>query len=86
MAAATAVEAYLQPASAWLQTAPAAQVLGISSEQLRKLRRRGLFKVGTHCRDTSIPGSGLARWQWHIERCQQALATPPAKRPVRFKG
>jgi hypothetical protein len=86
IAAATAVETYLQPASAWSPTTQAAQVLGISSEQLRKLRRKGLFKVGTHCRDTSIPGSGLPRWQWHSERCQQALATPPAKRPVRFKG
>ena len=78
--AATSIESYLQPPSAWLPTAQAAQVLGLSAEQLRRLRRKGLFKVGHHCRDTSFPNSGLSRWQWHVVRCGQALAVPPEKR------
>ena len=84
--AATSIQSYLQPPSAWWPTAQAAQVLGLSAEQLRKLRRKGLFKVGTHCRDMTIPGSGLPRWQWQVERCQQALAVPPAKRSIRANG
>ena len=78
--AATSIQSYLQPPSAWLPTAQAAQVLGLSAEQLRRLRRKGLFKVGHHCRDTSFPNSGLSRWQWHVVRCGQALAVPPEKR------
>ena len=80
IAAATSIQSYLQPPSAWLPTAQAAQVLGLSAEQLRRLRRKGLFKVGHHCRDTSFPNSGLSRWQWHVVRCGQALAVPPEKR------
>ncbi|WP_242024436.1 hypothetical protein [Trichocoleus sp. FACHB-591] len=75
----------LKPESEWLMTQAAAQVLGISAEQLRKLRRRHLFRVGYHYRDTSVPGSGLPRWQWHVERCSKALAMPPEKRPSSTK-
>ncbi|MBD2261098.1 DNA-binding protein [Pseudanabaena sp. FACHB-2040] len=64
-------------------TEAAATLLGISAEQLRHLRRSGLFKAGHHYRDTSIPGSGKPRWQWHVERCAQALAVPPEKREIR---
>lgn len=71
--------------SEWSTTAQAAQVLGLSPEQLRRLRRKGLFKVGHHCRDTSFPNSGLSRWQWHVVRCGQALAIPPEKRGFSFK-
>ncbi|HEY9659762.1 MAG TPA: hypothetical protein V6C65_15000 [Allocoleopsis sp.] len=70
----------IHPVSDWLSTDQAAAQLGISAEQLRKLRRRGLFKVGHHCRDTSVPGSGLPRWQWHLARCEKALAVPPTQR------
>ena len=76
------IQSYLQPPSAWLPTAQAAQLLGLSPEQLRRLRRKGLFKVGHHCRDTSFPNSGLSRWQWHVVRCGQALAVPPEKRSL----
>ncbi|MDA0673050.1 MAG: type IV toxin-antitoxin system AbiEi family antitoxin domain-containing protein [Cyanobacteria bacterium] len=64
----------------WQFTAAAATALGISATQLRRLRRNGLFKVGHHYRDTSLPGSDKPRWQWHIERCTRALATPPEQR------
>lgn len=73
----------LAPATHWQMTEAAAALLGISAEQLRHLRRKGLFKAGHHYRDTSIPGSGKPRWQWHVERCGQALAVPPEKRDVR---
>ncbi|WP_348257689.1 helix-turn-helix domain-containing protein [Funiculus sociatus] len=71
--------------SEWLTTAQAAEVLGLSPEQLRRLRRKGLFKVGHHCRDTSVPGSGLSRWQWHLIRCGKALEVPPEKRAIPSK-
>lgn len=74
------VRPQLESQSVWLMTADAAAELGISAEQLRKLRRRGLFKVGYHYRDTSVPGSGLPRWQWHRDRCAKALAVPPEQR------
>lgn len=79
------IEPHLPPPSEWLTTAQAAQVLGLSPEQLRRLRRKGLFKVGHHCRDTSFPNSGLSRWQWHVVRCGQALAVPPEKRGLPCK-
>lgn len=68
--------------SEWLSTQQAASRLGISAEQLRRLRRKGFLKVGHHCRDTSVPGSNLSRWQWHVDRCSKALDIPPEKRPV----
>lgn len=76
------VRQHLKGETEWLNTQQAADCLGISAEQLRKLRRRGWLKVGHHCRDTSVPGSGLSRWQWHVGRCSKALDTPPEKRPV----
>lgn len=66
--------------SAWKMTVKAAAELGITADQLRKLRRCGLFKPGHHFRDTSVPGSGKPRWQWHLERCARALAVPPEQR------
>lgn len=64
----------------WFFTAEAAMQLGITPEQLRKLRVNGLFKQGYHYRDTSVPGSGLPRWQWHLERCGKALESPAERR------
>jgi len=72
----------LQPEPDWQMTRVAAQKLGVSSEQLRKLRRKGLFKSGYHYRDISVPGSGKSRWQWHLTRCSQALESPSASRKI----
>ncbi|MBM0745570.1 hypothetical protein JOY44_29560 (plasmid) [Phormidium sp. CLA17] len=72
----------LRPEPDWRLTQVAAQTLGVSAEQLRKLRRRGLFKSGYHYRDISVPGSGKSRWQWHAIRCGKALEVPSEKRPV----
>ena len=69
-----------QHKSDWLMTCEAAKILGISPVQLRKLRLKGLFQSGHHYRDTSVPGSGKPRWQWHVERCALALEVPPEKR------
>jgi hypothetical protein len=73
-------QSLIVPPSPWLMTAAAASHLGISATQLRKLRLNGLFKPGHHYRDTSVPGSGKPRWQWHVERCARALAVPPEQR------
>jgi hypothetical protein len=75
-----AIRQQLQTEQAWVVTAEAAIKLGITPEQLRKLRINGLFKQGYHYRDTSVPGSGLPRWQWHVERCGKALESPAEKR------
>ncbi|MBD1887942.1 helix-turn-helix domain-containing protein [Coleofasciculus sp. FACHB-SPT9] len=66
--------------SQWLDTAAAAVVLGISARQLRKLRKEGLFKLGKHYRIPSAPGAARPTYQWHPERCAQALETPMEKR------
>lgn len=75
-----AIRQQIQKEQQWFFTAEAAAKLSITAEQLRKLRLNGLFKQGHHYRDTSIPGSGLPRWQWHIDRCNKALETPPERR------
>ena len=72
----------LQTEPDWRLTQVAAQALGVSAEQLRKLRRKGLFKSGYHYRDISVPGSGKSRWQWHVVRCGKALEVPSEKRPM----
>ena len=75
--------------SPWQMTEAAAMALGISAAQLRKLRRQGMFRAGHHYRDTSVPGSGKPRWQWHVGRCEKALAIAPEKRdiyPVSSRG
>lgn len=69
----------------WFNTVEAADLLNVSPDQLRKLRLKGLFKSGHHYRDTSVPGSGLPRWQWQVERCTKALAVPPEQRAVRSR-
>lgn len=71
------------PKSEWLMTREAAAHLGVSPDQLRNLRSKGLFKSGVHYRDSSVPGSGRPCWQWHVERCHQALEVPPEKRPIK---
>lgn len=66
----------------WFHTPQAAAMLGISEEQLRKLRRNGRFKSSYHYRDASIPGSGRPYWQWHVDRCSRELEAASAKRAM----
>ena len=79
---AASIRPHPQPQSDWRLTQVAARTLGVSAEQLRKLRRKGLFKSGYHYRDISVPGSGKSRWQWHVVRCGKALEVPSEKRPM----
>jgi hypothetical protein len=65
---------FLQPISEWQPTHLAATFLGLSPDQLRNLRLRGVFVEGQHYRDTSLPNSARPCWQWHVERCNQQLA------------
>lgn len=76
---ACAIRQQIQKDQAWFFTVEAAAKLGITAEQLRKLRLNGLFKQGHHYRDTSVPNSGLPRWQWHVDRCHKALETSSRK-------
>lgn len=76
------VRSQVQATREWFPTAEAAAMLGITNNQLRKLRLNGLFKNGFHYRDTSVPNSGLPRWQWHVERCGKALEVAPENRVV----
>jgi len=64
------------PKSEWLMTRQAAAHLGLSPDQLRNLRVKGRFTSGVHYRDTSVPHSRRPCWQWHVERCHQALQVP----------
>lgn len=64
----------------WLFTKEAAIALDLSAEKLRKLYRSGMFKRGFHVRDVSPNGSRRSTLQFHVDRCQEQLNTPPAKR------
>jgi hypothetical protein len=70
---ASMIRKYLKPASEWQPTEQAAVALGLSSDQLRNLRLKGLFSEGQHYRDTSVPGSARPYWQWNIEQCSTLL-------------
>jgi hypothetical protein len=64
----------------WYYTAQASGVLDLPAEKLRDLARSGMFKVGFHIRDVSGPNSKRPTWQFHIERCEKLLNTPPEER------
>lgn len=68
------IRKYLKPASEWQPTESAAVALGLSSDQLRNLRLKGLFREGQHYRDASVPGSARPYWQWNVEQCSQLLS------------
>lgn len=64
----------------WYFTNEAAIALDLSAKKLRELYRLGMFKVGYHYRDVSPPGSKRPTLQFHVNRCQEQLNTPPEKR------
>lgn len=66
--------------SPWLLTPAAAESVGISAQQLHRLRRKGFFKLGTHFRIISPPDAIRPTYQWHSERCAKALEIPMEKR------
>ncbi|MEP0919407.1 hypothetical protein NC981_21490 [Leptolyngbya sp. DQ-M1] len=64
----------------WLFTSDAAISLDLPAEKLRELYRSGMFKMGYHVRDVAPNGSRRATLQFHIDRCQEQLCTPPERR------
>ena len=66
----------------WFSPREAAEALDLSVRKLNDLRRAGLFRVSRRgeVRDISPPGSARATYQYHIERCQKRLETPPELR------
>ena len=66
--------------SGWADTNTAAEYLGITPRQLRKLRKEGLFQIGKHYRVTSSRLSGRPTYLWHCDRCGAALEIPMEKR------
>jgi predicted ArsR family transcriptional regulator len=57
--------------SAWAETNQAAEELGITPRQLRKLRA-SLFKAGTHYR-VKNPTAARPEYLWHVEKCAKQL-------------
>lgn len=63
-----------QASKQWFNTDPAWRYLGLNSaEQLRRLRRKGIFRCGIEYRIVE------SEYQFHIERCSQRLGADPAK-------
>jgi hypothetical protein len=56
---ADAIRHSLTPPSDWQTTDLAAQALGLSPDQLRKLRLKGCLREGYHVRDASLPNKWL---------------------------
>ncbi|MFK0733802.1 MAG: hypothetical protein ACFKPT_02485 [Gloeotrichia echinulata GP01] len=65
----------------WYDTDPAYSLLGLdSAEQLRVMVRDETLRVGIEVRDVRSPNSQIPRYQFHIEKCEARLLTPPTKR------
>jgi hypothetical protein len=64
----------------WVNTATAAQQLGMCTKHLRKLRNDGFFKEGQHWRDIRSPGAARATYQWNLAQCERMLETPAEQR------
>jgi hypothetical protein len=69
-------------AAEWLETREAARSLNTTASALNARRRNGWFQRGIHYRicnqNPSATGSG-ARYEYHVDRCQQRLSEPPSK-------
>lgn len=71
----------------WYDTTDAYSLIGLdSSKQLRKLVGDGVFRTGIEVRDRRLSDSRQPRYQFHIERCKERLATLPSKRFVKKKN
>lgn len=68
----------------WYDTDQAYKFLDLDSEeQLRKLVRSGILRIGIEVRDVRSPNSQIPRYQFHIEKCEIRLATAPEKRRIK---
>ncbi len=64
----------------WYYTSEAAIALDLTAKKLRELNRSGMFKMGYHVRVPSSNDKKTPRYQFHVQRCQEQLNTPPEKR------
>jgi hypothetical protein len=65
----------------WHDTDQAYSLLGLSSsEQLREMVRNGILRIGHEVRDVRSPNSQIARYQFHLEKCEARLALSPGRR------
>lgn len=65
----------------WYDTDPAYSLLGLdSAEQLRVMVRDETLRVGIEVRDVRSHNSQIPRYQFHVEKCEERLLTPPTKR------
>lgn len=65
---------------AWRKPSEAAALTGLTAYHLRRLIREGWLRLGKHYRIISNPMASTPRYQIHIERLEQWLATPLEKR------
>jgi hypothetical protein len=78
------VNATAQPQKQWYDTEQAYSLLGLNlADQLRDMVRSGLLRIGHEVRDVRLPNSQLARYQFHIEKCEARLALPPEQRQTK---
>ena len=62
----------------WYDTDPAYQMLGFDHpNQLREAVRGGLLRLGHEVRDRRKPNAKIARYQFHLEKCQKRLSEKP---------
>lgn len=65
----------------WFDTESAYKPLGLkTAKSLRELVITGDLRLGKEVRDRRKKGSKIARYQFHLKRCQQRLAELPEKR------
>ena len=65
----------------WYDTDPAYQMLGFDHpNQLREAVRGGLLRLGHEVRDRRKPNAKIARYQFHLEKCQKRLSEKPERR------
>ncbi|WP_190872042.1 hypothetical protein [Aulosira sp. FACHB-615] len=78
------VQSTPQPQRQWYDTDPAYSLLGLDySDQLRDLVRSGILRIGIEVRDVRSPNSQIPRYQFHLEKCESRLLTPPEKRRIK---
>lgn len=64
----------------WMETEPAADYLGLTARQLRKLRQQQLFKPGTHYR-VKNPLMSRSQYLWNVARIAPLLAPEELEQP-----
>jgi hypothetical protein len=62
----------------WVETKLAAEKLGITPRQLRKLRTG--MKIGVHYRVISPRAAARPTYQWNLAKCREYLEVPLEQR------